>query len=168
MVKNNTGFTLLEVTIIVIIITVLSSVSLAGYGNFNQNKRLEGAATELISTLELAKKKAVAIDKNLTVAGSDYSSCSLTNYKVSLNSATAYSLVVNICDIGSCPLSSGCQDVTITSHTIPSGLTISPTTGSVTFETRTGVATGLSSISILHTNLNKTKTITIEASGIIE
>lgn len=158
---------MIELIIVIIIITTLSSVSLSSYGTFNETKKLDKTATELISVLELAKKKSIALDKNLTISGTDYSACSLTNYHVSVISSTQYSLGVNLCTTGACPFNAGCQDLTIASYTIPVGTTLSPT-GTVTFTTRTGIATGITSVVITRTNLNKTKTVNISGSGIIE
>lgn len=167
MVKNRAGFTIIEVIIAVIVITLLSAASLSSYGQFNERKKIDKTTDQLISVLELAKKKSLALDKNIVISGTDYSECSLQDYHVVITSTTTYSLRVNICSAGTCSLNPACQEKNIANYTVETGSQLD-TTGTITFAPRTGLATGKSVINVTHVNLNYSKTITIAPSGLIE
>lgn len=168
--RNSTaGFTFIEIIIVITIMTLLSGISLASYGKFTQIKKLEAEFNQFKQVLEVAKKKTVASDKSsFTVAGTDYSSCDLFSYKVSITSSSVYSMIANVCDnTGACPLVSGCQDITLSTYTLSAPIVLSPTSGEVQFSNAAKTASGLSSIILTHTNLNQSKTITIDRSGLI-
>lgn len=56
--KTKNAFTLIELIVAVGIISVFSGMSLAGYLNYTEELKLKSEAGRLISTIELAKKKA--------------------------------------------------------------------------------------------------------------
>ncbi len=60
--KYLTGFTFIELLIVVMIISAFSGLSLAYYNNFNKASKLNTEANKLLQTLELAKKKATSRD----------------------------------------------------------------------------------------------------------
>ena len=89
-------------------------------------------------------------------------------YSVSLATPRTYSLVGRVCDnTGSCPLSSGCLDITILSYTMNQATNLNQS-GVVGFQALTGQASGLTSIVISHINTSESKSITISSSGVIE
>jgi prepilin-type N-terminal cleavage/methylation domain-containing protein len=163
------GFTFIEVMIAISIITILSTVSLASYGLFNQRKKLDSSADQFKQVLELAKKKAVASDKSGLVSGGvDYSTCNLPSMKVNITSASSYVLTANVCDnTGVCPLTSGCLDIPITTYTTDAPILISPASGTIQFDSISKTASGLSTVTFTHTNLNQQVMITIDSSGIV-
>lgn len=164
------GFTFVEVMIAVAIIMILSVASLSSYGNFREQKKLETNSTALIEVLELAKKKSITADKSSLISGgTDYSSCDLSGFKVNIISQSTYSLSAQVCDnAGACPLASGCSDITLQTYQTTPPVVLSPTTGTVTFNTATKDETGLKSITLTHQNSSKTRSITISSSGVIE
>lgn len=168
--KYKYGFTFVEVIVVMAVIMLISTISLASYFNFNQSRILENEKAKFLEHLELAKKKAVAVDKNgLTVGATDYSACTLIGYKITINSSQQYSLQGNVCDnSGTCPLSSGCLDISLASFDLQKAIVLSPTSGSIQFDSRTTNLTGLSSVTFTHINTNEAKTITISANGLVE
>lgn len=81
--KDTTGYTLIELVIIVTIIAFFFGMSLKLYTDFNVSKRLEGDARQFGETLELAKKKIAAGD----TSGID-DECSLAGYKVAFSDSS--------------------------------------------------------------------------------
>src|SRR3990167_4370935 len=58
--KNLSGFTLIEVLIAAVIILVFSGISLAGYWQFNESKKLDEETKKFVETLMIAKQKAIS------------------------------------------------------------------------------------------------------------
>ncbi|HLC94552.1 MAG TPA: prepilin-type N-terminal cleavage/methylation domain-containing protein, partial [Patescibacteria group bacterium] len=54
------GFTLIEVLIAAVIILVFSGISLAGYWQFNESKKLDEETKKFVETLMIAKQKAIS------------------------------------------------------------------------------------------------------------
>lgn len=169
--KNNYGFTFLEILVVIVIIVLFSTMAVGGYTAFNENKKVDADTNQLISTLELAKKKSRAGDKSgLTQGGTDYSNCDLDGYTVSITSSVAYELRASVCanTSGLCSIGSGCTDVTIMSYSLSPSMNMTPTTGSVSFTGGGLAVSGVSSITITNSKNNKSKIITISESGGIE
>ncbi|OGK18444.1 hypothetical protein A3D80_00400 [Candidatus Roizmanbacteria bacterium RIFCSPHIGHO2_02_FULL_40_13b] len=168
---KNSGFTFLEILIVVFIITLLSGATATGYTGFNEQKKLDKDTQDMSSTLELAKKKARAGDKSsLAQTGTDYSTCELDGYKVKLLTATTYQLAASMCapTVGSCPIVSGCSDVSIAPYALSSSVTMSPATGEVFFNNGGLNVSGITSVVFTNSKNNKTKTVSIFTSGAIE
>lgn len=169
--RTKYGFTFLELLIVIAIMALFTTLSVGGYTSFNENKKVDADTNQLISAIELAKKKSRAGDKSgIIQAGVDYSACDLDGYKVSITSATAYSLQAVMCSNASpsCTLNPGCLDVPIASYALSSSVVLAPTTGSVTFSGAGVAVSGISSITVTNTRNNKLKTITINGAGIVE
>lgn len=63
---RNSGFTLLELVFVIMILGVLSMIALRGYGNIQQRSQTEAASMRIIEYLRLAYDKASASDKTAT------------------------------------------------------------------------------------------------------
>lgn len=88
--KLKKSFTLIEILIIIVIITIFSGLSFAYYNNFTQQLKLKKEAIRLNNVIDLARKKAFSSDIY------DSNCPNFQGYKVSI-SANAYSLIF-ICD----------------------------------------------------------------------
>ncbi len=165
------GFSFLELLIVISIMILFSTLSVGGYTAFNESKKIDSGTNELISTIELAKKKSRAGDKSgIVLAGVDQSACDLDGYKVTLLSASSYALQASMCAnvSPSCTLGPGCTDITIASFLTAPSMSLTPTTGSVEFRASGVAVSGISSIIVTNTKSNKFKTITINGAGIVE
>lgn len=165
------GFSFLELLIVMSIMILFSTLSVGGYTAFNESKKIDSGTNELISTIELAKKKSRAGDKSgIVLAGVDQSACDLDGYKVTLLSASSYALQASMCAnvSPSCTLGPGCTDITIASFLTAPSMSLTPTTGSVEFRASGVAVSGISSIIVTNTKNNKFKTITINGAGIVE
>ena len=65
--KNNKGFTLIEVIIVVVLIGVLTAIAIPSYLNWLPNYRLKGAARNLYSNMQKAKVLAVKMNRSTAV-----------------------------------------------------------------------------------------------------
>lgn len=57
--KNNAGFTLVEMMIVVVVVTILSAVSIPSFYVWNANHRAAGAAREILGVMRHARLTAV-------------------------------------------------------------------------------------------------------------
>ncbi|OGK08298.1 hypothetical protein A2767_04330 [Candidatus Roizmanbacteria bacterium RIFCSPHIGHO2_01_FULL_35_10] len=96
--KKN-AFTLVEILVICTILVLFSGTMLAGYNNFNQQKKLDKEVNQLVDVLNLAKSKARASDLNPADTGFDCSGS---------NEFGGYSVEINDSDYNFAPC---CRDV---------------------------------------------------------
>ena len=64
--KSASGFTMIEVLIVIVILAILSSIAIPGFSRWLPNYRLKGAARDLYSNLQLAKAGAIKDRTNWT------------------------------------------------------------------------------------------------------
>lgn len=70
------GFTLIELMLVVAIAAILAAVGLPAYNDFVRNQRIKNASFDLFSTLVLARSEAVTRNASVTVtpSGSNWAS----------------------------------------------------------------------------------------------
>ena len=85
--KIRLGFTLIEVLISVFIISLLTGLTIAGYGTFNKKQIVKTAAYQLAGNLRLAQQKAISGEKP---AGSPGCTGDLQSWKVFIRSDSYY------------------------------------------------------------------------------
>ncbi|HYG54828.1 MAG TPA: GspH/FimT family pseudopilin [Burkholderiales bacterium] len=61
------GFTITELMIVVVVMSVLASFALPAYNDFVKNQRIKNASFDLFSTLVLARSEAVTRNTSVTV-----------------------------------------------------------------------------------------------------
>lgn len=149
--KNRDGYTMIELLIVVIIISIITAITIGFYNNFTEDKKLIGESEKLKDVLELAKKKASSAELGV--------SCSPYNgYGLSF-SGTSYVLSIL------CPLPTPIY----TYPDIPATISVSGYTGSVNF-LPLGAGTNLSStktITFKNVLINRCISVDIEQSGAI-
>lgn len=87
---KQSGFALLELLIVLSIIVVFAGLSLAYYRNFDEQKKLEGEAKQLVDVLNLASKKA-----NVSDISPMLNCSSFLGYRVVIATPTSYELQFN-------------------------------------------------------------------------
>lgn len=61
--KSGLGFTLIELIVVFAIIAIISTIAIASFVNYNKTQNLQVGVSELISTLTLARSKALSQTK---------------------------------------------------------------------------------------------------------
>lgn len=72
MTTKKSGFTLIELLIVLSIVVIFSALSLAYYREFNEQRKLDAEAKQLIDVLNLASKKSRASDLSPNPSCSDF------------------------------------------------------------------------------------------------
>ena len=155
--KNQKGFTFIELLIVITIIALFSGLSLAYYNAYNEDLKLEAEARKVNDVLELAKKKASSGDVNLALACSG----EFISYEVAVSTTTQYKMSL-VCSGGR---------ILVYTYSIPADRNISVGVGvSVPFyklSTGTGY-TGNVIIKVKNTSSTKCIDITVSPAGLIE
>lgn len=111
------GFTLIEIMVSVGVLLLLSGLFIAGYNRFNDTQKVQQAAATLIRNLQAVRTKAAFGTKP---TGCD----TLVGYTVKFPDLATYTAQA-VCQVGEIP--------EVTTYTLPTGVTFSPTPGSITF-----------------------------------
>ncbi len=158
--KPASGFSLVELLIVISIIGFLSAAGLASYLNFSRAQLLNQAAEKLVSDLRLAQ--------SLASSGQKPSLCllagKLSGYSLVISSPTTYYLLVE------CGLSENDPDAIIKEESISDSLSMSGFSEVKFNVLRQGVVfnpLGSNSLEIKGFS-NQIKTITIDAGGAIK
>lgn len=69
--RQETGFTLYEVLITVLVIGVILSIGVPNFAEFTQNSRLTQTSNDLLSSFQLARSEAARSKSNITICASD-------------------------------------------------------------------------------------------------
>lgn len=93
MIKNSSGFTIIELLVVVTVMLLFSGMSLASYNSFTNEKEIEQETQKLIDVLELTRQKALAAEKT--------ESCYVFDgYRIKFDSNNQYNL--ELCCNGQC------------------------------------------------------------------
>lgn len=152
--NKKSGFTLIEILVVTVIIFTLSGIGVAAYNRFNQVQVLKQSAEDLKSVLRDAQ--------NSATAGQKSSDCNsppriLDHWRFEINDSNTYSI------------EGSCQGLSFspTSYDTPTNITLSPTSGVVDFKPLgEGVTNGsLSTITLTSSSIGSSIDITISATG---
>lgn len=107
---KQSGYALIEILIVLSIIVLFSGLSLAYFRGFDEQKKLDAEAKQLIDVLNLAQKKSTAADLSPNLNCSDFQ-----GYRVNIQTTTSYALEFNCTGSYS----------TVQSYALRSGMTLS-------------------------------------------
>ncbi len=154
--SNKTGFTLIELVVVITIIALFAGISLANYGRFNEERKLGDETKELTTAFYLARSKAIAADED------DPSICAdFRGYQVNLDTSSPSSFSVE--------RNCGTDFTSILSHTLTPNVTLTASPTTVFFKPLSA-GTDLTSpltITLENPTISKAVNIVVETSGVI-
>lgn len=142
------GFSLIELLVTIAIISLLTGLTIAGYGTFNKKQTVKTEAYKLASNLRLAQQKAISGEKPVGCTGD------LQSWQMNIT-ANSYSQIVVCIN----------PDSSTTINTTAFPTNVSSSAGTITFSAMTGsVAAGSGYYTLIDTT-PYTNTIEITPSG---
>lgn len=152
--KNEKGFTLLEIILVFSLIGLLTATGMASFFSYSQNQGYTSAVSDVEDLLQFARARALSQVKPV-----DCGTEAVRSYNVSFTpSGTTYQLIV-VCG--------NSTEHELQTKELPDKVTFDPgTTPVISFATSTGIATPAPSTVII-LGYDKTKTITVNSAGII-
>lgn len=148
--SKQAGYTLIEILIVLSIIVIFSALSLAYYREFDEQRKLDAEAKQLIDVLNLASKKSSSADLSSNPNCSDFQ-----GYRVKIQNTTTYRLQFKC----------GISYSNIQSYTLRTGLNLSGP--NVLFEPLSA-ETNSSTVTITNTVTSKCINIQINPVGTVE
>jgi prepilin-type N-terminal cleavage/methylation domain-containing protein len=155
-VANGAGFTLIELLIVIAIMGILGTVSIAGFNNFNKAQILQTSASDVATMLNLAKYRAQSQAKLGPRCGD--SGYTLVGYRVDISQANGSYLLKAICQNSGITTSDSIGSAKILPKSL--SFTSSPT---FTFAVLSGKVLAPGQIGI--SGFGNQKTITIDSLG---
>lgn len=149
--KIRLGFTLIEILVSISIVSLLTGLTIAGYGTFNKKQTVKTAAYQLASNLRLAQQKAISGEKPSGCTGN------LQSWQINIT-ANNYSQVVVCIN----------PDFSTTINTTVFPTNVTSSTGTITFSAMTGSVTagaGTYTITGNYSGTTYSNTIEITQSG---
>lgn len=118
------GYTLIEVLVSLTIIGLLFGFGYANFRDFSRRQALEGVARSIMGEIRLVQSKASAGEKpdNAKCNGTN----TLSSYSFQIVNSTSYKVVANC--LG------GNVDIWDTPKSLPDGISMSPTSGTISFK----------------------------------
>lgn len=143
------GFTLIEIVVSVTLLLLLSGLFIANYNAFNSSQTVRQTAATLIRNLQAVRTKAAF--------GTKPTDCdTLVGYTVKFPDLATYTAQA-VCQVGEIP--------EVTTYTLPTGVTFSPTPGSITFYALGRGASANQTISIVGNGV--TSKVSVFESGVV-
>jgi len=159
--KKTSGFSLIEVLIVVSIMGILGVVTVPNYIQFGEDKKLDQAASRVTDSFNLVATRARTGENATPATCADYA-----GYEVTINPASS-ALVERICCDADC---SGAQSVTTNQYVLPVN-TISiaqpSTPTAVRFATLTGLPTSQPMILLKNNVVNRCLQLTVNKQGAV-
>lgn len=152
--KRSSGFTLIEISIVISVLAVLTTGGLAAFVNYSRTQSLQSAAYDLRTTLNLAKSRSFS-----QVKPEQCLNQSIDGYKVVIFQASnAYELDA-VCAGNIYKLSSG---------TFPTNVVVGSGSTSLSFFFPVISGGVIGSGSVVLSGFGQTRTITVDSIGIIK
>ncbi len=127
--KRQTGFTLYELLITVLVIGVILTIGVPNMAEFTQNSRLTSASNDLLSSFQLARSEAARSKTNITICASDNSLDAAANCGGAFNDGW-----IIFMDIDGDLNRAGAGENVLRAHPAPpSGVTVTPDNGATYF-----------------------------------
>lgn len=165
----NRGFTLIELLIVISILGILTTFTIASYRTFDSSQKFNNARNDLINTLQVARSRASS--QYAPAQYCDQTEPRITDYRV-LFSGQTMTVQVN-CKLPGAPLGTLPRVVDVSSSTFPGSVTVSspPLPFTVTFNIQgpTTFSGGIPSpATITITDGSQEKKIVITSNGRID
>lgn len=162
---NTKGYTLVEILIVLVVMTILFGSGYAMYRNFSRRQELLGAAKEVQSDLRQAQQMAISGIKPDACGDNTLNGIYFKSTYDSTKSQYVYRIrAVCGCSGSSCPL--------IKENYLPSSLTLASSSSSEVVFKVLGQGTNISSGSVVYTitqtSTGDTSTVTIDSGGTIK
>lgn len=151
--SRNRGFTLLELIIVMTIGTVLLSMGIASFNNYNNLQKVKQAALTLRNNLRLAQTYAISAEKPAGCASP------LDGYLVSFPTNDSYTIR---------PQCNGAAGNPVVTYAIPDPLTFSAYPASILFRVLTAGTNLAGATPITISGFGSTATVTVYPSGDIK
>jgi len=151
--KSHKGFTLIELIIVIAVIGILSAIGTVGFIDYSSTAKLNAAASDLATLLNVAKSNSLSQLKDEAVCAGTV----LNGYKVTIINSTRYDLRVRCGNADRFPA--------ITEKTLPVNITFTSSIASFLFPVlRTGaIITGPGTVVI--SGFGKTRRVTVDSAG---
>lgn len=153
---KNTGFTLIELMVVLALIGLLSVGAIASFTNFSHSQTFQSSVNDFIAAVNFARSSAASQVKPNTSTVSCKANSSLVNYQVTVNTVNSYQ-VVAACNDG---------NVTVSSYTFPnSNITFSAgdVNKKIIFLLLTGGVSGANQVTI--NGYSQTRIVNIDSIG---
>lgn len=149
--RKNLGFTVIELIVVFAIVAILSTIGIASFVNYGRIQTVQSAVSDLNSSLNLAKSRAISQSKPPECANHI-----LTGYRVNIILSNNTYNVEAVC--------SGITRV-IQSNSLPVNVSFSSQTTSTSFLFPVIVSGVQGAGTIVITGYGQTKTITVDSIG---
>ncbi len=167
---QESGFTIIELIVVFSIIAILSVIGVAAFVNYSRIQTLESAASDLSSTLLVAKSRAISQVKPSSQIPQCNDTAILNGYRVILCSPSSFDVLCTANNSYVLAVRCSKADYKMKSSALPKNVIFSPspTSSSFYFPVISSGVQGAGTISLTLTTDNNLKTITVDPIGGIQ